>query len=262
MRSLRSPARDGFTLIELLVVIAVLGLLAALLVPALASAQQAGRRASCLNNLRQIGLAIRGYSTDYHGLIPFGPKAPPFTSPASFYPSTGAPTSLLSLQNGAPAGLGLLLAHYLSDTPRALFCPGSDQPLDASAELARVGVHQAQSSYYYRHGSNTRLFDDPQEPPGSDHLRLDNLGLNREGLPIRALALDTQFLSPPDLASFNMKPRTHHRMKFANVLHADGSVVSRNNQDQRFTVDLRTYADIRDAFNTILRVLEQADARY
>lgn len=59
-----------------------------------------------------------------------------------------------------------------------------------------------------------------------------------------------------------MKPRTHHRMKFANVLHADGSVISRNNQDQRFTVDLRTYADIRDAFNTILRVLEQADARY
>jgi prepilin-type processing-associated H-X9-DG protein len=74
--------------------------------------------------------------------------------------------------------------------------------------------------------------------------------------------MDTQFLSPPDLESFNVKPRTHHQQKFVNVLHADGSVVSRRNGDGRFTVDLREYGDIHDAFSRILGVLERADASY
>jgi prepilin-type N-terminal cleavage/methylation domain-containing protein len=249
----------GFTLIELLVVMAILAILAALLLPALASAKAAGQRAACLSNLRQIGLATQSYADESNGLIPYGPKAPPFTSPASFYPSTGAPTSLLSLQNGAPVALGLLLERHLASTPRVLFCPGSDQPVDAGAELAQVGRFQAQGSYYYRHGGNTRLFDNPAAPEEPAHLLLANLGNNRQGQSIRALAIDTQFLSPPDLALFNVKPRTHHRLKLANVLHADGSTVSRRNRDGRFTVDVRDYGDVREAFSRILGVLEQAD---
>jgi len=250
----------GFTLIELLVVIVIVGILAALLLPALASAKAAGQRAGCLSNLRQIGIAVQGYADENNGLIPYGPKAPPFTSPASFYPSTGAPTSLLSLQTGAPVGLGLLLQLHLASQPKVLFCPGSDQPLDADAELAQVGRRQAQGSYYYRHGGNTRLFDNPAFPEEPAHLLLANLGNNRNGQPIRALAIDTQFLSPADLASFNVKPRTHHRLKVASILLADGSAVSRLNRDARFTVDLRDYGDIHDAFDRILQVLEQADA--
>ena len=250
----------GFTLIELLVVIVIVGILAALLLPALASAKAAGQRAGCLSNLRQIGIAVQGYADENNGLIPYGPKAPPFTSPASFYPSTGAPTSLLSLQTGAPVGLGLLLQLHLASQPKVLFCPGSDQPLDADAELAQVGRRQAQGSYYYRHGGNTRLFDNPTIPEEPAHLLLANLGNNRNGQPIRALAIDTQFLSPADLASFNVKPRTHHRLKVANILLADGAAVSRRNHESRFTVDLRDYGDIHDAFDRILQVLEQADA--
>jgi len=250
----------GFTLIELLVVLVIVGILAALLLPALASAKAAGQRAGCLSNLRQIGIAVQGYADENNGLIPYGPKAPPFTSPASFYPSTGAPTSLLSLQTGAPVGLGLLLQLHLASQPKVLFCPGSDQPLDADAELAQVGRRQAQGSYYYRHGGNTRLFDNPAFPEEPAHLLLANLGNNRNGQPIRALALDTQFLSPADLASFNVKSRTHHRLKVANILLADGGAISRRNHDARFTVDLRDYGDIHDAFDRILQVLEQADA--
>ncbi len=250
--------RGAFTLLELLVVISIMAILVALLLPALAPAKEAGRKAACLSNLRQIGIAIQTYANDSDGKIPYGPKAPPFTNPGDFYPSTGAPTSLLSMQSGAPVGLGLLLQQYLTSQPRVLFCPSSDQPLDAGAELARVGSGQAQGSYYYRHAGNTQLFDGPTNVH-PDHILLDNLGLNRNGQPIRALAIDSMFLCPPELATYNVKPRTHHHQKFADILFTDGHVTSRLNGDGRFTVDLRDYAEIRNAFNNILQVLEQAD---
>lgn len=258
---LRSPGggREGFTLIELLVVVAILGLLTALVLPALSSAKRSGRKAACISNQRQVGLAITLYAADHDGRIPYGPKAPPFTSPASFYPSTGSPTSLLSLRDGSPVGLGLLLPRYLAHAGRVLFCPGSDQPLNSELELSRVGTNQAQGSYYYRHGGNIQLFDNPSQPFHPEHLDLDNLGLNRAGLPIRALAIDTQFLCPPELVSFNVRPRTHHGQQLVNVLLADGSVHSRPNEDGRFSVDVRDYTVLRDAFSQILGVLERAD---
>src|SRR3954467_7155365 len=179
-------SEKAFTLIELLVVIAIIAILAALLLPALSSAKEKAKRAVCVSNLRQIGIAIHNYAQDNEGNIPYGPKAPPFVNPADLYPSSGAPTSLLSLQTGAPVGLGLLLQQYLASQPKALFCPGNDQPVDSEAELAKVGSTQAQGSYYYRHGGNTNLFDPPGTNSTPDHIRLDDLGSNRNGSPIRA----------------------------------------------------------------------------
>jgi prepilin-type N-terminal cleavage/methylation domain-containing protein len=85
---LSAGRRLGFTLIELLVVIAIIATLAGMLMPALATARERGRRTSCLNNMRQVGMALMMYSDTRSGQMM--PNYADLTNGAhSFYLHTG-----------------------------------------------------------------------------------------------------------------------------------------------------------------------------
>jgi prepilin-type N-terminal cleavage/methylation domain-containing protein len=75
----RHPSKDAFTLIELLVVIAIIAILAAVLLPVLASAQERAKRIQCLANLKQIGMGAILYAGDYNDKVPPGNQG--LTSP-------------------------------------------------------------------------------------------------------------------------------------------------------------------------------------
>src|ERR1051325_4339190 len=94
--SARSSFRShsAFTLIELLVVIAIIAILAALLLPSLARAKEKARQTSCLNNLRQVGVAYILYRGDYRDI----------NVPYRFCPDT--PDDIYGERAGGPSGEG------------------------------------------------------------------------------------------------------------------------------------------------------------
>src|SRR5438093_591541 len=107
-------ARKGFTLVELLVVIAIIGILIALLLPAVQAARAAGRRTQCSNNLKQNTLAVLMYH-DSHGALPVS-AFPGWPSYNAWFGEVNDATSTVDTTKGA-------LAPFLEFNRNVFKCP-------------------------------------------------------------------------------------------------------------------------------------------
>src|SRR5689334_11694579 len=138
---MKSRGRRGFTLIELLVVIAIIAVLIALLLPAVQAAREAARRAQCVNNLKQLGLAVHNYHAT-HNCFPMQTMFPSANQYSGGW-SVGWPTQILPQMEQQALFNAFNFAFVLWDQPccntalinttvayaqvAGLLCPSEDQ---------------------------------------------------------------------------------------------------------------------------------------
>jgi prepilin-type N-terminal cleavage/methylation domain-containing protein/prepilin-type processing-associated H-X9-DG protein len=180
-------ARKGFTLIELLVVIAIIAVLVALLLPAVQAAREAARRASCVNNLKQIGLALHNYH-EINDVFPSGglpmytptvntdnnagPSAHarllPFLEQQSLYNALNWSLAVINDNNPPGNGYGPYANSTVSITRlNAFLCPSDTPPnwVLASASAPLPNYRAPGNSYFASLGSSLEFASQQSSGP-------------------------------------------------------------------------------------------------